>query len=213
MLHPISPRLLRVVQHDRPDFAHRILLRLLEAAAPHTKLVLANFVLPLASRARRKCSRLANLGKASANAYWMDLTMQVTFNGQERTLREIVALALSAGWKVARVTKAPGSLFGQIVAVPVAVPVSPQRRARAGSGSAPSDVPRLGEVAGAGNAEAGEMEMVERSSRCRRLARALTCRRLRSARFGRGVVVTRRFASSAATPAFETGCGADGPAR
>ncbi|KAJ7729809.1 hypothetical protein B0H16DRAFT_1330315 [Mycena metata] len=79
---------------------------------------------------------LANLGKASANAYWMDLTMQVTFNGQERTLRETVALALSARWKVVRVTKAPGSLFGHIVAAPVAVPVPPQRRARAGSGSA-----------------------------------------------------------------------------
>ncbi|KAJ7833342.1 hypothetical protein B0H14DRAFT_2800983, partial [Mycena olivaceomarginata] len=58
---------------------------------------------------------LANLGKASANAYWMDLMMQVTFNGQERTLREIVALALSAGWKVVRLTKAPGSLSGHIV--------------------------------------------------------------------------------------------------
>jgi hypothetical protein len=70
---------------------------------------------------------LANLGKASANTYWMDLRvgsvhcqMQVTF-----TLREIVALTLSAGWKVVRITKLPGSLFGHIVAVPVTVPVSP----------------------------------------------------------------------------------------
>jgi hypothetical protein len=57
---------------------------------------------------------LANLGKASANAYWIDITVrtalppssevkedahrvgeqtQVTFNGQERTLRGIVASA------------------------------------------------------------------------------------------------------------------------
>jgi hypothetical protein len=94
--------------------------------------------------------------------------MQVTFNGQDRTLREIVALALSAGWKAVHVTKTPGSLFGHIVAVPVAVPVSPQRHARAGSGSAFFDVPRAGGAAGAGNAEVGEMEMVERaSSRCR----------------------------------------------
>ena len=48
--------------------------------------------------------------------------MQVTFNAKERTLREIVALALSAGWKVTKVTRAPGSLFGHIVAVPVDVP-------------------------------------------------------------------------------------------
>jgi hypothetical protein len=41
--------LLRVILHDWPDaFAHRILLHLREAAAPHTKLVLADFVLPLA---------------------------------------------------------------------------------------------------------------------------------------------------------------------
>jgi hypothetical protein len=89
--------------------------------------------------------------------------MQVTFNGQERTLREIITLALSAGWKVVRVTKPPGSLFGHIIAVPVAVPVFPQRRARAGSGSAFFDGPRPGGVVGAGNAEAGEM--VECSSR------------------------------------------------
>jgi len=49
--------------------------------------------------------------------------MHVTFNAKERTLREIVALALSAGWKVTKVTRAQGSLFGHILAVPVAIPV------------------------------------------------------------------------------------------
>jgi hypothetical protein len=87
--------LLRVVLHDWPDaFAHRILLRLREAAAPHTKLVLADFVLPLAcvddfgvgeggidvqvegaEKMLAPAPLLANLGKASANAYWMDLTV------------------------------------------------------------------------------------------------------------------------------------------
>ncbi|KAJ7438835.1 hypothetical protein B0H11DRAFT_2356772, partial [Mycena galericulata] len=117
--------LLRVVLNDWPDaFTQSILLRLREAAAPHTQLVLADWVLPLACwvarrekrgrwgsrrsrwwRAQRRCSR------TSARLYWMDLTMQVMFNGQERTLREMVALAASAGWKVMCVTKAPGSLF------------------------------------------------------------------------------------------------------
>ena len=60
--------------------------------------------------------------------------MQVMFNSQERTLREIVALAASSGWKVVRVTKTAASLFGHIVAVPGAIPI--QKRARAGSGSA-----------------------------------------------------------------------------
>ncbi|KAJ7769225.1 hypothetical protein DFH07DRAFT_1007117 [Mycena maculata] len=198
--------LLRVVLHDWPDaFAQRILLRLRAAAAPHTRLVLADWVLPLAcvddfgvgstgsggaeqqvegaETTLAPAPLLANLGKASANAYWMDLTMQVTFNGQERTLRETVALAASAGWRVVRVTKAPGSLFGHIVAVPA--PLPPQKRARAGSGSAFFDVPSMssaGKARGAGQRGGGkerdaememererelEMGMVERaSSRC-----------------------------------------------
>ncbi|KAF9497029.1 hypothetical protein BDN71DRAFT_1588611 [Pleurotus eryngii] len=172
--------LLRAVLHDWPDkFARRILLELRKAATTATKLVIADFVLPLAcadnfglpkegkersdgknceefnSAGHTSTSRsegsttangevddgitegvegvqvrlaptplLANLGKANANAYWMDLTMQVTFNSQERTLREVVALMRSSGWKVVRVTHATGSLFGYIVAVPVHIPSS-----------------------------------------------------------------------------------------
>lgn len=44
------------------------------------------------------------------------------FNAQERTLREIVCLARSAGWRVTKVTRAQGSLFGHILAVPCEVP-------------------------------------------------------------------------------------------
>ena len=60
--------------------------------------------------------------------------MQVMFNSQERTLREIVALAASSGWKVVKVTKTATSLFGHIVAVPADILM--HKRARAGSGSA-----------------------------------------------------------------------------
>ncbi|KAF9261125.1 S-adenosyl-L-methionine-dependent methyltransferase, partial [Marasmius fiardii PR-910] len=131
---------LRVVLHDWPtDYARMILLHLREAASPDTKLLIADFIIPLACRDNfgshstedggiegitgaenllAPAPLLPNLGKASANVYWMDLTMQVTFNGQERTLREIVALTRSAGWKVTRVVKAPGSHFGHITAVP-----------------------------------------------------------------------------------------------
>ncbi|TFK23982.1 hypothetical protein FA15DRAFT_694701 [Coprinopsis marcescibilis] len=136
--------LLRVVLHDWPDdYARKILLHLREAATSDTKLLLADFVLPLACAETMSTDSglegiegaqgvsapaplLANFGKASANVYWMDLTMNVMFNSQERTLREIVSLALSAGWKVVRVTHAPGSLFGHIVAVPVPVPTPRQ---------------------------------------------------------------------------------------
>ncbi|KAJ3569053.1 hypothetical protein NP233_g5308 [Leucocoprinus birnbaumii] len=132
--------LLRVVLHDWPDdFARRILLHLREAATPRTKLLLGDFILPLACPDEVGGNELLegiqgaeamlapppllpNLGKANANAYWMDMTMQVVFNAQERTLREIVGLAASAGWKVIRVTKSVGSLFGYIVAIPCTIP-------------------------------------------------------------------------------------------
>ncbi|KAF9475206.1 hypothetical protein BDN70DRAFT_924124 [Pholiota conissans] len=132
--------LLRVVLHDWPDkFARNILLRLREAASSDTKLVIADFVLPLAcpddtnsdsiledvvgaESVLAPAPLLPNLGKASSNVYCMDLTMQVMFNAQERTLRELVMLASSAGWKVIKVTKMPGSLFGYLVAVPISIP-------------------------------------------------------------------------------------------
>ena len=47
--------------------------------------------------------------------------MQVAFNAQERTLKEIVTLARSAGWKVVRVAKAEGSHFGHITALPAEI--------------------------------------------------------------------------------------------
>ncbi|KAK7689556.1 hypothetical protein QCA50_007348 [Cerrena zonata] len=131
--------LLRVVTHDWPNlFVTRILLRLRKAAGPDTKLLLADYILPLAcvdedseggalpgmvkSLAPEGSPLLPNLGKANANAYWLDLTMRVTFNSQERTLRELTALTLTAGWKVVQVTRAEGTLFGHIIAVPVDIP-------------------------------------------------------------------------------------------
>jgi hypothetical protein len=47
--------------------------------------------------------------------------MQVMFNSQERTLREIVKLAASVGWKVVKVTRDLGLLFGYLIAVPVLI--------------------------------------------------------------------------------------------
>ncbi|OCH85246.1 hypothetical protein OBBRIDRAFT_325702 [Obba rivulosa] len=148
--------LLRVITHDWPDeYVTRILLHLRRSASSDTRLLLADYVLPLAcidedddgdldvsdakggrTHMRKKqplpgamrtlapegSPLLPNLGKANANAYWLDLTMRVTFNSQERTLREIVALTLTAGWKVVQVTRSEGSLFGHIIAEPVDIP-------------------------------------------------------------------------------------------
>ncbi|KAL4250136.1 hypothetical protein ABKN59_006496 [Abortiporus biennis] len=144
---PIVPAvyLLRVITHDWPNaFVTRILLHLRQSALPDTKLLLADYILPhacvdegekqedlkdeifLPGRVRTLAPDgtplLPNLGKANANAYWLDLTMRVVFNAQERTLRELSALTLTAGWKVVQVTRTEGSLFGHVIAVPVEIP-------------------------------------------------------------------------------------------
>lgn len=79
--------LLRVITHDWPDeYVTRILLQLRHAATPQTKLIIADYVLPLACEdhtedigavrtfAPPSCGLLPNLGKANANAFWLDLT-------------------------------------------------------------------------------------------------------------------------------------------
>lgn len=93
---------------EETDAQRRILLRLRQAAGPNTRLLLADFVLPLAcvdededvdpdlteegedsdkkitrlplpgtvrTLAPEGSSLLPNLGKANANAYWLDLTV------------------------------------------------------------------------------------------------------------------------------------------
>lgn len=91
---------MRVILHDWPDdFARRILLRLREASGEATKLVLADFVLPLACHddlsvgddeidirdivgaetSLAPAPLLPNLGKASAHGYWMDLTVSIVY--------------------------------------------------------------------------------------------------------------------------------------
>lgn len=48
--------------------------------------------------------------------------MHVSLNGKERTLREFCALALSAGWRVTRMTRPEGSLFAYLVCEPITLP-------------------------------------------------------------------------------------------
>lgn len=80
--------LLRVITHDwADDFVTRILLQLRHAATPKTKLIMADYILPLACEddsedtgvvrtlAPPGSGLLPNLGKASANAFWLDMTV------------------------------------------------------------------------------------------------------------------------------------------
>ncbi|KAG2117497.1 S-adenosyl-L-methionine-dependent methyltransferase, partial [Suillus cothurnatus] len=126
--------ILRVVLHDWPDArARHVLLNLRLASSPETKLIIADHVLPLACwtldsvlahlegahGTLAPAPLLPNLGKASATPFSMDIVMHITFNGKERTLRELCALALSSGWRIARVTYSKGSHFGHLVCEPV----------------------------------------------------------------------------------------------
>ncbi|TFK81372.1 hypothetical protein K466DRAFT_502247 [Polyporus arcularius HHB13444] len=144
-IEPAAPSvyILRVVTHDWPDaFVTKILLNLRRAATPDTKLLIADHILPHAcydededaaseedplpgmvrSLAPQGSPLLPNLGKANANAYWLDLTMRVTFNAQERTLREMAALVQTAGWKIVDVVHGESSSFGYMTAVPIDIP-------------------------------------------------------------------------------------------
>ena len=77
-----------MITHDWPDeFVTRILLQLRHAATPQTKLIIVDHVLPLACEdntddtgavrtlAPPSSGLLPNLGKASANAYRVDMAV------------------------------------------------------------------------------------------------------------------------------------------
>lgn len=79
--------LLRVITHDWPDESvTRILLQLRQAATPKTKLIIVDYVLPFACEDRTgdigavrtmappQSGLLPNLGKANANAFWLDMS-------------------------------------------------------------------------------------------------------------------------------------------
>ncbi|KAI1791339.1 S-adenosyl-L-methionine-dependent methyltransferase [Ganoderma leucocontextum] len=119
-----------------PDLYARMLRHLRDAASPTTKLLIVDVILPHAcyddwadghdaipgaerTLAPEGSPLLANLGRASATGYQLDLSMLAMLDAKERTLREICALALSAGWKVSSMARAPGSVWAYVTAVPV----------------------------------------------------------------------------------------------
>ncbi|KAJ7611513.1 O-methyltransferase [Mycena polygramma] len=124
--------LLRWIMHDWADpSAVQILKHLHEAAAPETKLVTVDIILPYtcsdacvtnripgAVRPPAPAPLLPNLGAASNMKYWLDFQMFVLGNCQERTLGHFVDLAAQSGWKVVEVHHIPGSSLGQCVSVP-----------------------------------------------------------------------------------------------
>ncbi|KAI0762979.1 S-adenosyl-L-methionine-dependent methyltransferase [Fomes fomentarius] len=132
--------LVRLVLHDwQDDDARKILSRLRDAAGAHTKLLIGDMLLPYACADDPDGSGsesddvsktaspfvpsdsplLPNLGKANVHGYFADIMMMGMFDAQERTVDEMKALALSAGWKVTEIRRTPGSLWAYTTAVPV----------------------------------------------------------------------------------------------
>ncbi|KAI0749627.1 S-adenosyl-L-methionine-dependent methyltransferase [Daedaleopsis nitida] len=133
--------LLRIVIHNWQDEpAREILTQLRASAAPDTKLIITELLLPYACTdwnggadggqdgdgtttafpfVTRETGLLPNLGKANAFGYLIDIMMMGTFDTKVRTVDEMKTLALSAGWKFTEVRREPGSLWAYASAIPV----------------------------------------------------------------------------------------------
>ncbi|KAI0824042.1 S-adenosyl-L-methionine-dependent methyltransferase [Trametes gibbosa] len=133
--------LIRACIHNWPDEAARGILRLLrDRAAPTTQLLVVDTVLPYAcvddtgdaesgdtapipgalrSLVPDGSPLLANLGKVNASLYMLDISMMAMLDAKERTIRELAALARSAGWEVTGTTRGAGSLWGYTTAMPI----------------------------------------------------------------------------------------------
>ncbi|KAI0768816.1 S-adenosyl-L-methionine-dependent methyltransferase [Trametes elegans] len=128
--------LVRGCTHKWPDVdVVKMLRHLRNSVGSGTELLIVDMLLPLAcvddgeeeepipgavrSLAPVGSPLLANLGKASAHGYMLDISMMGMLNSKERTLRELSALARAAGWKVTGTTRATGSLWAYTSATPI----------------------------------------------------------------------------------------------
>ncbi|KAF9492857.1 S-adenosyl-L-methionine-dependent methyltransferase [Pleurotus eryngii] len=125
----VSVFFLRLIMHDWPTKEGvKILQKLHEAAAPTTKLVIVDQVVPYACPNPKALAQiegatlikatsplLANLGEASSDVYTTDFTMAALLNSQERTLGEFKEMVEEAGWAIEKVYQTAGSSFSQIV--------------------------------------------------------------------------------------------------
>ncbi|KAI0324797.1 S-adenosyl-L-methionine-dependent methyltransferase [Cubamyces sp. BRFM 1775] len=118
--------LLRLILHDwKDDECIKIMRILRSGAGPETKLIIGDMLLSNACEAddafnvQADSPLLPNLGVANIHGYLMDLTMMSMFGANERTVAEMKALALSAGWKITEIRRSPGSVWAYSTAVPV----------------------------------------------------------------------------------------------
>ncbi|KAL1755113.1 O-methyltransferase-domain-containing protein [Schizophyllum commune] len=138
---PQAPRavdifLLKQILHDWSDpYSAKILAHLRAAATPgKTKLVIMDSCLSLACREplddqfkdipgalphEAPEPLLPNYGPANDSGYLQDLVMLLSFNSQERNLRQFDTLLRGAGWKITSVRRTPGLLTNSVEAVPL----------------------------------------------------------------------------------------------
>ncbi|KAI1787794.1 S-adenosyl-L-methionine-dependent methyltransferase [Ganoderma leucocontextum] len=129
--------LLRLVLHDwKDEDCKRILTRLRASAGTQTKLLIGDMLLPNACAdeaayegadgsaatfpfVTKDSPLLPNLGVANIHGYLIDIMMMGMFDANERTVDEMTALTLSAGWKIVEIRRTPGSMWAYTTAVPV----------------------------------------------------------------------------------------------
>ncbi|KAJ7277953.1 S-adenosyl-L-methionine-dependent methyltransferase [Mycena rebaudengoi] len=111
-VHNASVFLMKQILHDWSDtYASRILVQLRRSAAPSTKLVLFESILPYACRTGEATGEiisappplLSNYGAVNVMGYNADMAMLFHHNSQERTLAHMERLLQAAGWKILRV--------------------------------------------------------------------------------------------------------------
>ncbi|KAF8128344.1 S-adenosyl-L-methionine-dependent methyltransferase [Boletus edulis] len=104
---------LRNIIHDWPDSEATVIMRSVRSAmAPHSRLLIHDYVLRSASRDRNAKSfgadvapepLLPNFGNGNNRMYQQDLNMWIIHNAKERTLDESIALGSAAGLRLEKV--------------------------------------------------------------------------------------------------------------
>ncbi|KAG6894493.1 hypothetical protein C0992_005905 [Termitomyces sp. T32_za158] len=126
--------ILKQILHDWSDpYCARILTELRAAAMPETKLILVDSIIAYACHdpttesglnsdyKEAPAPLLPNYGAANVMPYFMDLSMMMWLNAQERTIGHLDTLLRSTGWRIVSAKRGspPCNFYEPVVAVPI----------------------------------------------------------------------------------------------